>query len=101
MLFSLSEIFGGTGFQPVRAQAKACGYHFSRSQAVLGNALPAKLSLATIFVPKCNLGTRGKSLQSIGSQAQLGNQKKDKAVFYALVLTTVLCCISFDFIYAF
>jgi hypothetical protein len=25
----------------------------------LGTPLPAKLSLATILVPKCNLGTRG------------------------------------------
>jgi hypothetical protein len=45
-------------FQPVRAQAEACGYLFLVPKLHLGTHLPTKLSLATIFVPKCNLGTR-------------------------------------------
>jgi len=42
----------------VQAQAKACGYLFLVPRLRLGTHLPAKLSLATIFVPKYNLGTR-------------------------------------------
>jgi hypothetical protein len=61
MLFSFGEIFGGTGVSPVRAQAKACGCLFLVPKLHLGTLLPAKLSLTTIFVPKCNLGTRGKT----------------------------------------
>ena len=50
MLFSLGEIFGGTGVSPVRAQAKACGYpFFSFPSCSLGTHL---------LVPKYNLGTR-------------------------------------------
>src|SRR5208337_1802388 len=41
----------------------------SRSQAELGNApLSAKLSLATIFVPKYNLGTSKKAFENRGSE---------------------------------
>jgi hypothetical protein len=38
------------------------GRVFSCSQAGLGNAISAKLSLATIFFPKYNLGTRVKAV---------------------------------------
>jgi hypothetical protein len=38
----------------------ACATGLLVPKLYLGTYLPAKLSLATIFVPKCNLGTRGK-----------------------------------------
>jgi hypothetical protein len=47
MLFSLGEIFGGTGVSPVRAQAKACGY----------------LLIFLFLVPKYTLGTRGMDVE--------------------------------------
>ena len=73
VLFSVGEIFGGTGVSPMRAQVKACGYLFFLVPKLgLGTHLPAKLSLATIFVPKCNLGTRGIAASAIKPLVRLG-----------------------------
>jgi hypothetical protein len=65
----LGESLVAQAFQPVQAQAKACGYLFSRSQvqfsgsqAELGNAFIRQAELGNHFRSQVQLGNEGKAV---------------------------------------